>query len=267
MSSSAALEAGLAVALNELFRLGLDRLTMARLAQRAENEFVGVRCGIMDQFANLFGKSQTVLRLDCRSLEYEEEPFARPDLKIVLCDSMVRHELASSEYNTRRKQCEDGVATLRRVFHDVRALRDATSEMLQSMESTFDPTIYRRCRHVVEENARVLDACDALRTGRFEAFGDLMVKSHESLRDQYEVSCPELDTLVDAALRIEGVYGARLMGGGFGGCTINLVREDCVEEFAIELPDAYRDATGKEMNLHLCTIADGTSVLHSLQAK
>ncbi|MGA9117895.1 MAG: galactokinase [Bacteroidota bacterium] len=267
MSSSAAIEAGFLVALNTLFELGLDRITMARLGQKAENEFVGVRCGIMDQFANLFGKEQTVLRLDCRSLEYEEVPFTRPDLKILLCDSMIRHELASSEYNTRRKQCEDGVATLRRSFSGVRALRDATSEMLCSMQSEFDPVVYRRCRHVIDENERVLSACDALGKGDLEAFGDFMVKSHESLRDLYEVSCKELDVLVEAALGLEGVYGSRLMGGGFGGCTINLVREDCVEEFAMELPETYRDATGREMNIHLCTIADGTSVLQPLHVE
>jgi galactokinase len=177
---------------------------------------------------------------------------------------MVRHELASSEYNVRRKQCEDGVRILRRSFPAVSALRDATLEMLASVESDFDPVIYKRCKYVVEENARVIAASETLRKGAMEAFGEYLVKSHEGLRDLYEVSCPELNTLVDAALGLEGVFGARLMGGGFGGCTINLVREDCVEEFAMEMPGMYRDATGREMNVHLCAIGNGTSIIQSL---
>ncbi|HTY01473.1 MAG TPA: galactokinase [Bacteroidota bacterium] len=263
MSSSAALEAGFLTVLNTLNELGLDKLTMAQLCQQAENSFVGVRCGIMDQVANLFGREHTLLKLDCRSLDIAEIPFVREDLRILLCDSMVRHELASSEYNARRHQCEQGVATLRRQFADVRALRDATTEMLASMQSEFDPVVYQRCTYVVEENTRVTAASEALLKGDIDAFGDLLVKSHEGLRDLYQVSCKELDILVDVALGVEGVFGARLMGGGFGGCTINLVREDCVEEFAMELPEAYRDATGREMNLHVCSIANGTSVLHS----
>lgn len=261
MSSSAAVEAGFLFALNHLYHLGLQPLEMAKMAQRAENEFIGVRCGIMDQFANLFGKAGHVVRIDCRTLDYEYEPFERSDVKIILCDTMVRHELASSEYNTRRGQCEQGVKILQKMYKNVTQLRDATPEMLQSMESEFDPVVYRRCRYVVEENARVLAACDNLRHGDLEAFGTKMIASHEGLRDDYEVSCRELDTLVDAALRVEGVYGARMMGGGFGGCTINLVREDSVDEFAREIPDVYREALGREMNIHLCSITGGTSLV------
>ncbi len=263
MSSSAALEAGFLTVLDALYNLGIDRLTMARICQKAENEFVGVRCGIMDQIANLFGREHVLLNLDCRSLEMREIPFARTDLKILLCDSLVHHELGSSEYNVRRKQCEEGVEVLRRSFPDVRALRDASLEMLGSMQSEFDPVVFQRCTYVVEENARVLEASKALAGNDVERFGELLVKSHAGLRDQYQVSCRELDTLVDAALAVDGVLGARLMGGGFGGCTINLVREDCVEEFAMEIPEAYRDATGREMNLHVCTISNGTSVIQS----
>ncbi len=261
MSSSAALEAGMLTILNTLFDFGLDKLTMAKLCQKAENEFVGVRCGIMDQIANLFGREHALLNLDCRSLAIQEIPFVREDLKILLCDSTVRHQLGSSEYNVRRKQCEEGVALLQRSFPEVKALRDATPEMLGSMQSEFDPTVYRRCIYVVEENARVGAASAALVEGETERFGELLVRSHEGLRDLYQVSCKELDILVEAALRVEGVFGARLMGGGFGGCTINVVREDCVEEFAMEIPEVYRDATGREMNLHVCTISNGTSVI------
>ena len=263
LSSSAAMEAGFLTALDALFHLGIDRLMMAQICQKAENEFVGVRCGIMDQIANLFGRECALLKLDCRSLEIVEIPFTRSDLKILLCHSLVHHELGSSEYNVRRRQCEEGVGVLKRSFPDVRALRDVTLEMLGSMQSEFDPVVFQRCRYVIEENARVAVASKALIDGDIELFGELLVKSHEGLRDLYQVSCKELDILVETALRVEGVFGARLMGGGFGGCTINLVREDCVEAFAMELPEAYRDATGREMNLHVCTISNGTSVVQS----
>lgn len=261
LSSSAAVEAGFLFALDVLFSLKLDLLEIAKISQRSENEFIGVKCGIMDQFANLFGRQGHVIRLDCRSLEYEYVPFSREDVKIVLCDTMVRRELAASEYNTRRRQCEEGVRILRTDFPQVSSLRDATLPMLQSMESRFEPVVYRRCRYVVEENERVVAACDDLRRGDFVGFGARMVASHEGLRDLYEVSCTELDVLQEATLDMEGVFGARMMGGGFGGCTINLVREDCVESLVREIPDIYRDATGREMNIHLCSVAAGTSTL------
>jgi galactokinase len=261
MSSSAAVEAGFLFLLNAMFDLGIPLLDMAKMAQRAENEFIGVRCGIMDQFANLFGTEGHVLRLDCRSLQYEAVPFRRADVSIVLCDTMVRHELASSEYNKRRRQCEEGVEALRRRHPAVKSLRDATPEMLADVRDLLDPVVERRCRYVVEENGRVLEGCADLRKGDLEAFGGRMILSHEGLRDLYEVSCRELDTLVEAALKLDGVFGARMMGGGFGGCTINLVREDCVEDFAREIPEVYRDAIGREMNLHLCRITGGTSLI------
>jgi galactokinase len=263
MSSSAAVEAGFLFLLNAMFGLGIPLLDMAKMARQAENDFIGVRCGIMDQFANLFGTAGHVLRLDCRSLQYESIPFRRDDISIVLCDTMVRHQLASSEYNKRRRQCEEGVEALRLRHPAVRSLRDASLDMLAGVSDALDPVIERRCRYVIEENARVLAGCDDLRRGDLEAFGGKMILSHEGLRDLYEVSCCELDTLVEASLRLDGVFGARMMGGGFGGCTINLVREDCVEEFAREIPDAYRDALGKEMNLHLCRLSGGTSLIES----
>jgi galactokinase len=262
LSSSAALETGFLFLLNELYGLNLDKMKMATLAQASESEFVGVQCGIMDQFANLFGRKNSLLQLDCRSMEHAVLPFDFDDTTILLCDSRVRHELASSEYNVRRSQCEQGVAVISNMFPGITSLRDVTMDRLDACSQSMDGTIARRCKYVIEENLRVGMTANALNAGRIDEVGELMIASHEGLRDLYEVSCPELDVLVDAALRIEGVYGSRMMGGGFGGCTISLVREDCVEEFAREMPDAYYDATGKDVNIHRCAIGDGTSRVH-----
>ncbi len=240
MSSSAALEAGFLYALNELHGLSLDRLRMARLAQRSENEFVGLRCGIMDQFTNLFGHEGSVILLDCRSLQYEYVPFNRSDIRIVLCDTQLKHELASSEYNVRRSQCEAGVEVVRKHDPSVRSLRDIPLGVLDGTSREMEPIVYRRCAYVISENQRVLAGCEDLRRDDLEAFGRKMVQSHEGLRDEYQVSCRELDVLVDAALTVDGVYGARMMGGGFGGCTINLVREDHVQEFSVTVTEAFK---------------------------
>ncbi len=261
MSSSAALEGGLAFALNRVFGLGLDPLALVRLAQKAENEFVGVRCGIMDQFINIFGRPRSVLKLDCRSLEYRYYPFERDDLRLVLCDTMVRRELASSEYNVRRAQCEAGVSVLARHAPGVRSLRDATPELLASRRSEFDPIIYKRCAYVVEENRRVEAACADLEKGDFASFGRRMNGSHDGLRDDYEVSCPELDVLVDAARGVPGVLGARMMGAGFGGCTINLVEEPAVGALRENAARIYRYRFGKEPNVHIGSLRSGTDII------
>ncbi len=263
MSSSAALEAGFLYALTELDGLGIDRLKMARLAQRAENEFVGLRCGIMDQFANLFGREGSVILLDCRSLRYEYVPFTRVDIQIVLCDTQVKHELASSEYNVRRSQCEAGVETMRKRYPTVHSLRDVTLGMLEEHRGELEPTVYRRCAYVVKENQRVLSGCEDLRHDDLDAFGKKMVQSHEGLRDDYEVSCRELDVLVDAALGVNGVFGARMMGGGFGGCTINLVREDRIQEFSGAVSEAFKKSFGRAPKLYLSRITGGTSTVDS----
>jgi galactokinase len=263
MSSSAALEAGLAFGLNRLFDLGMNPLDMVKLAQRAENDFVGVRCGIMDQFINIFGRSRTVLKLDCRSLEHDYYPFDRNDLRIVLCDTRVRRELASSEYNVRRSQCEEGVKVLRKYSPGLRSLRDVTADLLEAHRGELDPVVFQRCAYVVGENERVESACRALERGDFSSFGGLMNASHDGLRDDYQVSCPELDILVKAARSVPGVLGSRLMGAGFGGCTINLVQDVAVEEFQIRVGGDYRTQMGRETLFYFSWLSSGTAVLEA----
>ncbi len=261
MSSSAALECSLAFALDHVFGAGLSRLELAQLAQRAENSFVGVKCGIMDQFASLFGKEGHVICLDCRSLEHSYFPFPSEAYHIVLCNSMVSHSLAGSEYNLRRQQCQEGLAVLQRQYPETASLRDASPAMVDSQREALGDLHYRRCRHVTEENARVEAAGSALAEGNMLALGALMYHSHESLSKLYEVSCPELDILVELATGHPGVIGARMMGGGFGGCTINLVavgQEVAFQEF---IAQQYQAKTGNTPELYVCEIADGTGFL------
>lgn len=260
MSSSAAVEAGLAFALNELNGCGMNRQVIAGIAQRAENEFVGVNCGIMDQFANLLSEGRSAIHLDCRSLQFEYIPFDGNDLSFVLCDTGVKHELASSEYNLRRQQCEDGVETLKKHFPPVRSLRDVTMEMLQSYSGEMEPVVYRRCKYVLEENDRVSEACKHLRKDDYERFGRLLYGSHEGLRDEFEVSCAELDLLVEAASESKGVLGARMMGGGFGGCTLNLVQTESVEEMSEHIRRVYSRKMGRVPNIYECKLTEGTAV-------
>jgi len=258
MSSSAAIEGGLAFALNALFGLGLDSLTLVKLAQKAENEFVGVRCGIMDQFINIFGRARTVLKIDCRSLGYEPVPFEREDLRVVISDTLVRRELASSEYNVRRSQCEAGVGALRAHDPSIRSLRDVSLDLLREHRAELDPVVFRRCEYVVRENIRVGDACAALSRNDFTVFGGLMNLSHAGLRDDYEVSSPELNALVEAARRVPGVLGSRMMGAGFGGCTISLVEAGAVGEFQARVARDYEAETGQAPKIHVIRIEQGT---------
>ncbi len=261
MSSSAGVEAGLAFALNSIFDLGIGRRDLAKIAQRSENEFVGVRCGIMDQFANLLSKGESALHLDCRSLQFEHIPFTRKDLEFVLCDTGVKHSLASSEYNLRREQCETGAGIIRKYFTGVRSLRDVEPEMLREHKGELGDMIYGRCEYVVEENARVNLAGKYLRQNDYDKFGELLYASHEGLRDRYQVSCRELDILVDAATKIDGVLGARMMGGGFGGCTLNLVERDSAEEFKSKIRKSYERDTGKIPQLYECSLMPGTDLV------
>ncbi|HSA95947.1 MAG TPA: galactokinase [Acidobacteriota bacterium] len=258
MSSSAAIEGGLAFALNALFGLGLDSLTLVKLAQKAENEFVGVRCGIMDQFINIFGRARTVLKIDCRSLGYEPVPFEREDLRFVISDTLVRRELAASEYNVRRAQCEAGANALRAHDPSIRSLRDVTLDLLREHRAELDPVVFRRCEYVVRENIRVGDACAALARNDLAVFGGLMNLSHAGLRDDYEVSSPELNALVEAARRVPGVLGSRMMGAGFGGCTISLVEAGAVEEFQARVARDYEAETAKAPKIHVIRIEQGT---------
>lgn len=266
MSSSAALEGGTFLGLSRIFDLDLKRLTMAQLGQKAENEFVGVQCGIMDQFANVFSQAGSVFKLDCRSLEYDYFPFSRDDIHIVLCDTQVRRELASSEYNVRRRQCEQGVAHLRRYEDTIQSLRDVPLGLLQEHRAELDPVVYQRCAYVIRENQRVEQACRDLEADDFQAFGEQMYQSHAGLRDQYEVSSKELDLLVDIARDINGVLGARMMGAGFGGCTINLVLADAVGSFREIIQTRYDGQMERDVRLYQSTITEGVSMLERSEA-
>lgn len=261
LSSSAALENGVGFALNELFGLGVDRVTMVGFSQRAENDFVGAKVGIMDMFASMMGRAGHVIKLDCRSLDYTYAPIRMDGIRIVLCDSQVKHSLVVSEYNTRRAECESGVRFLKTFYPDINSLRDVTMDMLDAHLRNAQPLIYRRCAYVVQENQRLLDGVAALERDDVAAFGQLMYGSHEGLSNWYEVSCLELDVLVDIARDQPGVLGSRMMGGGFGGCTINLVREESLETFSTVVTKQYKARTGIDTNVHVCNIQDGTGLI------
>ena len=260
LSSSAAIEAGLAFTLNHIFNLGIDKLSLVKMSQKAENEFVGVNCGIMDQYINVFGKRGNVLRIDCRSLEYEYFPFNYENVSVVLFDTCVSHSLASSEYNQRRKECNSGTELIRRSNNGIKSLRDADINLLTSFESEMDPVIYRRCKYVVEENSRLLNACNALSKHDLKTFGSLMYQTHEGLSRDYEVSCEELDFLVELTLNNPEVYGSRMMGGGFGGCTINLIEKDAVEDISKKVIKEYTNKFNKEPKIYITSINSGTAV-------
>ena len=258
LSSSAAIEVATGLALLSNSGAELERLELARLCQRAENEFVGAHVGIMDQFTACFGQAGHALLLDCRSLEYRLLPLPA-GAALVICDSGVRHALSGGEYNARRAECETGVRVLAQHRPQVRALRDATLADLEQHRSELGDVVYRRCRHVVTENARVLLAAEALERSDLREFGRLMGESHRSLRYDYEVSCYELDLLVELAAGRNGVYGARMTGGGFGGCTINLVEAGEVEKFRRGISAGYEQATGKPPAIYVSEAASGAS--------
>lgn len=262
MSSSAALCSAYGFALNEMFGLDFSRMELALVGQRTEHEFAGVKCGIMDQFASLHGKKGYAIKLDCRSMEYEYVPFDFPDYRIVLVNTMVSHSLAGTEYNLRRQQCEEGVALLKKYDPEIESLRDVTYEQLVQHWKEFNTTVYDRCTYVVNENQRLLAACDALRRGDLSGLGEMMFASHKGLSKRYEVSCKELDFLVEFAKKTEGVIGARMMGGGFGGCTINIVRADSVNEFSKEIKRAYLDRFQADPHVYVMQMEDGTKTVY-----
>ena len=256
LSSSAALEVATATAFLALSEYDAPGEEVARLCQRAENEFVGTRCGIMDQFISVLGKAGHALLIDCRSLDYRAIPL--PDgVKLVISDTGVRRGLASSEYNTRRAQCEEGVALLQQALPGVTALRDVTPAQLEAHKDLLPEMTYRRCRHVVGEDARVLDATRAMEAGDLPALGALLNASHESLRDDYEVSCAELDLMVSLARQQPGVYGSRMTGAGFGGCTISLVADEHAREFVRAVGHAYEEQTGLQWQIYVSEATDG----------
>jgi galactokinase len=256
LSSSASLEVATALALSSLSGIDVPRMELVKLCQKAEHEFVGTRCGIMDQFVAVHGAAGHALMLDCRSLEYVRLPLPH-DFRLVICNSMVKHELVSGEYNRRRADCEEGVKLLQTYLPGIRALRDVSVADLEAWEPLLPATVYRRCRHVVTENQRVVEAAKALRSSDADRFGHLMYESHASLRDDYEVSCRELDLLVEVASSRPGVYGARMTGGGFGGCTVNLLRADACDSFKEHMSRAYREATGIVPEIYICEPGQG----------
>lgn len=261
LSSSAAVECAVIFALNELFDLKISRMDMVKMAQKAEHTFAGVMCGIMDQFASMFGRSGHALKLDCRSLEYELVPLDMDEVELVLLNTNIKHSLASSEYNTRRQQCRQGVEWLQAEYPGVRSLRDATPEMLERLVAPKDATVYKRCRYVVDENRRLLEGCEELKNGNLAGLGERMYQSHEGLSREYEVSCPELDFLVDFAGNQPGVLGARMMGGGFGGCTINLVEKWAIPYLLESAGKAYLKAMRRELTPIVARIGEGTAVV------
>ena len=252
LSSSAALESCFAFALNDMFNNNaIDKFELARIGQCTEHNYCGVNCGIMDQFASVMGKEGKLIRLDCRSMDYEYYPFAPEDYELVLLDSRVKHELVDSPYNKRRESCERVAARL-----GIDTLRDATMPMLNAIRSDISAEDYFRAKFVIEEKDRVLAVCDALNAGDYETVGRMMYETHRGLSQDYEVSCEELDFLNDVA-RDCGVTGSRIMGGGFGGCTINLVKKSLVDDFVKTAKDRFKEKYGHEPNVYPVVISDG----------
>ena len=260
MSSSAALESTYAFALNDLFTLNIDKFELAKIGQSTEHNYCGVNCGIMDQFASVFGKAGSLMRLDCRSLQYKYFPFDPKGFKLVLLNSQVKHELASSAYNDRRRSCENVVEVMKKHWPEVETLRDATYDMLDAVRSEVSEEDALRAKYVIDEKYRVLEVCVALEEGDYEEVGKKMYETHYVLSKEYEVSCPELDFLNDVAHSC-GVTGSRIMGGGFGGCTINLVAEDLYDNFISTAKQAYKEKFGKEPIVIDVVIGDGARKL------
>ncbi len=257
LSSSAAIETVTAFALDAIEGYGYDSLELAKLAQRAEHEYIGLKVGIMDMFASLHGKKDHALRLDCRSMEYEYYPLELGAYKIVLLDTGVKHELASTEYNVRRQQCESGVNILKKHYPEINQLRDVTTSMLENHREELDAEIYKRCYFVVEENKRVDKVCQALKMGSLDQVGQLMYQSHAGLQYDYEVSCKELDLLVKLVKDEILVLGARMMGGGFGGCTINIIHGDAVEALIKKIGPVYKENTNTDLHAYEVVTGDG----------
>ena len=261
MSSSAALESTYAFAINELFGDNkIDKFELAKVGQATEHNYCGVNCGIMDQFASVFGKEGSLIRLDCRSLEYQYFPFKPEGYRLVLVDSVVKHELASSAYNKRRQSCEAAVAAIQKKHPHVEFLRDCTMEMLQEAKAEISEEDYMRAEYVIEEIQRVLDVCDALERGDYETVGQKMYETHYGMSKLYEVSCEELDFLNDVAFDC-GVTGSRVMGGGFGGCTINLVKNELYETFITTAKERFKEKFGRSPKVYDVVISDGSRKL------
>jgi galactokinase len=261
MSSSAAICSAFGIALNELYELKVSRMELALAGQQTEHHYVGVQCGIMDQFASLHGKAGHVVKLDCHDLHYEYIPFDYPNYRIVLLNTMVAHSLAASEYNKRRQECQEGISILQKEFPGIHSLRDASLGQLDAVKQKMHDTIYKRCSFVIRENQRVTDGAALLINRDLKSFGKLMFEAHKGLSRDYEVSCPESDWLVSAAANFEGVAGARQMGGGFGGCTINIIRQESVSPFVESMQSGYHKKFGKKHEAYITQIEEGARII------
>jgi galactokinase len=259
LSSSAAIEISVGLALLSLSDIQIEREKLAFAGQKAEHEYAGTRSGIMDQFASVFCKTGSAMLLDCRLLERQQIPFETDETTTIVCDTKVEHSLASTEYNKRREECEEGVRLLQKRLPEIKALRDVSLDQLDKYKCDLTDTIYRRCRHVVSENERTLKAAEFFKDKNLEDAGKLMFESHASLRDDYQVSCKELDYLVDIAKDIDGVFGSRMTGGGFGGCTVTIVNRDVVEDFTRTINENYSQRFGREPGIYEFQAADGAS--------
>ncbi|HSU99684.1 MAG TPA: galactokinase [Roseiarcus sp.] len=260
LSSSAALEVSVAHALITQSDLPFDPIRIAKICQRAENDFVGMRCGVMDQYIACCGSAGHALLIDCRSLASRHVAIA-PNLRLLIADSGVRHQHAGGEYNLRREACEEGVRLLSRHLGPIQALRDVTVKELEAKRRKLPELVYRRCRHIVTENARVLEAERALEAGDFAACGRAMNASHVSMQEDFEITCPEVDMLAGLAQTVEGVYGSRMTGGGFGGCTVSLLEASAVDKASQILTDGYRIATGMDTEIFVCAPSDGAGLV------
>ena len=260
LSSSAALESCFAFALNDLFQNGIDKFELARIGQSTEHNYCGVMCGIMDQFASCFGKAGSLIRLNCKTMEYQYFPFKPEGYKLVLLDTCVKHELASSAYNFRRQSCERAAAAIKENHPEVDFLSDCKRVWLDEVRGKITEEDFIRAEYVIGEVQRVLDVCDALERGDYETVGEMMYQTHFGLIRLYEVSCPELDFLARLARKMD-VTGARVMGGGFGGCTINLVKDELYEDFVAAAREQYRAKFGIDLKVHDVVISDGARKL------
>ncbi len=261
VSSSAALECGLAFGVNELFKLGLDKEVLIKVGQKAEHDFVGTKCGIMDQFASVMSKAGKAILLDCKSLDYQYIPLELGDYKILLLNTNVSHSLADSQYNLRREACESAVALLKESYPEVSSLRDVTQDMLEASKEKLNGVQYQRCAYVIAENKRVQKAVAELQNGNLENFGALMYASHKGLSEEYEVSCKELDFLVEFSKAHKSVLGSRMMGGGFGGCTINIIHKDAITDYVDEVSKAYQAAFNINLDYFEALPSEGTHIL------
>ncbi|MBD3346316.1 MAG: galactokinase [Chitinivibrionales bacterium] len=263
LSSSAALEIASGLALSTVYGFSVDPVEMAHICRDAESTFCGTNCGLLDQFSVLFGKKEHALFIDFRSLEHQTVPIQYQDMLLAITTSGVTHSLSDSAYNGRRKECAEAAKFFSKRDSSVVSLRDVSSTMLESAKGELDDVVYKRAAHVIGENERVRRGVEFLKEGKLTEFGTLLYQSHESSRVNFENSCPELDTLVDYAASLEGVYGSRLTGGGWGGATLTLIHRDAVDEFRKKIRAGYKEKTGREASVHFAAVTDGAGVIHS----